>query len=181
MKMAVLVLSVLSLASIQQSDADAADALLDHLAGRWAMTGTLGGKQAAHEVDARWVLNREYIEFHEVSRDRRPDGSPAYEAIIFLGWHATTSEFMCLFLDNTIGGGLSPEGIARGKRVGNSIPVVFACRSGECPPGLSARESLQTTFDYDRSTDTWRLTIDDIVDGKTTRFGDMKLSRTLRK
>jgi hypothetical protein len=175
--MVVLLLSLLPVAAVQQSAADVANALMDHLAGRWTMNGTLGGKQTTHDADARWVLNREYVEFHEVSRERRADGTPSYEAILFLGWHPTTSEFMCLFLDNTIGGGLSPEGIARGKRSGNAISVAFACRSGECPPGLSEHESLHTTFDYQPSTDTWRLTIDDVKDGKTDRFGDMTLKR----
>lgn len=177
MKTAVLVLSLFQVAALQQSDGDVATALMDHLVGRWTMTGTLGGKRTTHDADARWVLNREYVEFHEVSREHRADGTPAYEAILILGWHAKTSEFMCLFLDNTVGGGLSPEGIARGKRSGNAISVVFACRSGECPPGLSEHESLHTTFDYQLSNDTWRLTIDDIKDGKTDRFGDMTLAR----
>lgn len=180
MRLAALLLSLLHVAVFQQSDTDGANALLDHLAGRWTMTGTLGGKQTTHDADARWVLNREYIEFHEVSRERRADGTPSYEAVVFFGWHPKTSEFMCLFLDNTIGGGLSPEGIARGKRSGNAISVVFACRSGECPPGLSEQESLHTTFDYQPSTDTWRLTIDDVKDGKTDRFGDMALTRNRR-
>ncbi len=180
MQIAALFLSLLNVAWVQPSDADTAAALLDHLVGTWAMAGTLGGKQTTHDVTARWVLNKEYVEFHEVSRDRRPDGAPAFEAIVFLAWHARTSEFMCLFLDNTVGGGLSPEGIARGRRSGNAIPVVFACRSGECPPGLSERESIQTKFDYDPSTDTWRLTIDNVSDGKASRFGDMKLTRSAR-
>lgn len=180
MKIAAFLLSLFHVASMQLSDTDAAAALMNHLVGRWTMVGTLGGKQTTHDADARWVLNREYVEFHEVSRDRRPDGSPAYEAILFFAWHAKTNEFMCLFLDNTIGGGLSPEGIAHGKRSGNAIPVVFACRAGVCPPGLAEHESLHTTFDYQPSSDTWRLTIDDVNDGKTERFGDMTLTRSIR-
>ena len=44
------------------------------------------------------------------------------------------------------------------------MPLVFT---------LSQRESLHTTFAYDRSADTWRLTIDDITDEKSDRFGDV--------
>ena len=178
MKIAALVLSLLSVMPVQIADLDA-PALLGRLVGSWTMTGVLGGKQTTHDIEARWVLNKEYVEVHEVSRERRSDGTPEYEAMLILAWRAKTSEFMCLFLDNTVGG-LSPEGIARGKRSGNSIPVVFACRSGECPPGLSEHESLQTTFDYDRSTDTWRLTIDDVAVGKTSRFADARLTRAAR-
>ena len=166
---AVLLLSWLSVSGPQQSDADAAAALLDHLAGRWTMSGTLGGKQTIHDVEATWVLKREYLQFHEVSRQRDAEGGPAYEAIVFLSWYAKTNEFMCLWLDNTAGGGLSPQGIARGKRSGTAIPLVFT---------LSARESLHTTFTYDTAADTWRLTIDDVTDGKADRFGDVTLKRT---
>ena len=44
----------------------------------------------------------------------------------------------------------------------NTIPLVFT---------ISQRESLHTTFAYDRSAKTWRLTIDDIPDGKSDSFG----------
>jgi hypothetical protein len=62
-----------------------AAALRDHLVGHWMVSGTLGGKQTTHDADARWVLNREYIEFREVSRERRADGAPAYEHF-GIGW-----------------------------------------------------------------------------------------------
>jgi hypothetical protein len=169
MKIVVFLLSLLNVALVQQSDATAAAALMNHLVGRWTMVGTLGGKQATHEADVRWVLNREYVEFHETSRERGPDGGPKFEAIVFLAWYAKTSEFMCMFLDNTVGGGLSPEGIARGKPSGNAIPLIFT---------LSAHESLHTTFTYDPAADSWRMTIDDVTDGKAARFGDMTLRRT---
>jgi hypothetical protein len=168
MKIAILMLSLASLAAIQRSDADAAAGLMNHLVGRWTMTGTLGGKHTIHDVDAKWLLKKEYLQFHEISRERAADGGPAYEAIVVLSWHLKTSEFMCLWLDNTAGGGLSPDGIARGRRSGDAIPLIFT---------LSQRESLHTTFAYDRSADTWRLTIDDVTDGKTDRFGDVTLRR----
>ena len=154
--------------AVQQSDADTAAALMNHLVGQWTMSGILGGKQTVHDVEASWVLKREYVQFHEVSRERAADGGPAYEAIVLLSWHARSSEFMCLWLDNTAGGGLSPDGIARGKRSGDAIPLVFT---------ISRGESLHTTFAYDRSADTWRLTIDDVTNGKSERFGDVTLAR----
>jgi hypothetical protein len=168
MKIAALALFLLTAGAIQQCHADAASALMNHLVGRWTMSGTLGGKQSIHDVDANWVLKREYVQFHETSRKRAADGAPAYEAIVLLSWHVKTREFMCLWLDNTAGGGLSPEGIARGPQAGDTIPLVFT---------LSKHESLHTTFAYNQSADTWRLTIDDVTDGKSDRFGDVVLKR----
>ena len=49
---------------------DAPTQLLNYLASRWVMSGTLGGKRRTHDVEAEWVLKREYIRFHEVSLDQ---------------------------------------------------------------------------------------------------------------
>src|SRR5690348_5048025 len=75
MKIAFLMLSLFNATAGQQQDGDAAAALMNHLAGRWTMAGTLGGKQIIHDVEATWVLKHEYIQFHEVSRER--GGGPA--------------------------------------------------------------------------------------------------------
>lgn len=146
---------------------DPAIALLDHLAGKWVMTGTLGSKQTIHDVASEWVLKREYLRLHEVSREKTTGGMPVYEALIFISWDAKAGEYVCLWLDNTAAGGLSAPRF-HGKRSGNSIPLVFT---------YSPRESLHTTFRYDPATDTWRLTIDDVTAGKTARFGDVRLTR----
>jgi len=168
MKIAALALSVLATAAASQSETDAAGELMNHLVGQWTMTGTLGGKKTTNDIQENWLLKREYLQFHEVSRERGADGGPAYEAIVLLSWYVKTSEFMCLWLDNTEGGGLSPQGIARGPQRGDAIPVVFT---------LSQGESLHTTFAYNRSADTWRLTIDDVKNGKSDRFGNVTLTR----
>ena len=70
MKIVALMLSLLNVAAVQPSDGEAANALLNHLVGRWTMTGRLGRNQVIHDVDANWVLKREYVQFHEVSRER---------------------------------------------------------------------------------------------------------------
>ena len=140
--------------------------LLNHLAGNWVLEGVLGGRHVTHDVTAEWILNHEYLRFHEVSRK---DGSPAYEAIVIISWDATANEYRCLWLDNTAGGGLSVP-TARAKQDGRSIPFVF-------PPPY---ESLHTTFKYDSLADRWQLTIDDVKDGKSDRFGDVTLTRSRR-
>ena len=169
MTLAVMLVLAVTPGQAQQTSTDTAPiALLDHLAGHWVMTGTLGGKRITHDVDATWVLKREYLQFHEVSRDKDANGVPAYEAIVLLGWDAKANEYGCLWLDNTAAWDFSAHGLARGKKAGNSIPLVIT---------LSAHESLHTTFRYDPTSDTWELTIDDVTDGKTDRFGAVRLTR----
>lgn len=169
MTLAIILVLAVTPGHAQQSSADTTPiALLGQLAGHWVMTGTLGGKPITHDVDATWLLKREYLQFHEVSREKDATGVPAYEAIVLIGWDAKTNEYGCLWLDNTAVWDFSAHGLARGKKAGNSIPLVII---------LSARESMHTTFRYDPLTDTWELTIDDVTGGKTDRFGAVRLTR----
>ncbi|HTP69404.1 MAG TPA: hypothetical protein VMJ35_10915 [Dongiaceae bacterium] len=152
----------------QVSDAHSPLELLDHLAGQWVLQGTIAGKQTTHDVQANWVLKREYLRLHESSREKDSKGDPAYEAIVFIGWDAQTQQYACLWLDSTAGGGLSAPGIAHGKRSGDSIPFLFT---------LSASDSIRNTFVYDRRADTWKWLIDNETNGKSQRFADVNLSR----
>jgi hypothetical protein len=145
-----------------------AETLLDHLAGKWVLTGKIGGKQTIHDVDAEWVLNREYMRLHEVSRERDTQGKASYEAIIFIGWDAKSGEYACLWLDSTAGNGLSNETIGRGKRSGASIPFLFR---------LSETSKLHTTFSYAASTGTWEWVIDDEEGGNLQNFARVMLTR----
>ena len=153
----------------QNAPGDAPTKLLDQLAGRWMMSGIIDGKQTTHDVDAEWVLKREYIRLHEVSREKDASGGAAYEAIVFLSWDAKKGEYSCLWMDNTNGSALSSDDpIAHGKPEANAIPLVFM---------IKGKESLHTTFLYDAQADSWRLTIDDVTSGKSERFADVRLTR----
>lgn len=152
----------------QAAAANSPGELLDRLGGTWVLRGTIAGKQTTHDVSAQWVLKHEYLRLHEVSRERDAKGNPAYEAIVFVSWDAKRQEYSCLWLDSTEGGGLSAEGIAHGKKSGDSIPFLFT---------ISPSESLHTTFIYERKADAWKWLIDDDSNGKTERFADVMLLR----
>jgi hypothetical protein len=141
--------------------------LLDHLSGDWVLKGTIGGKDTTHDIQASWVLNREYLRLHEVSREKNAGGAPAYEAIVFIGWDGKAHQYTCLWLDSTSGDGLSAQTIARATPSGNAIPFIFT---------ISPTDSLHTTFSYDSRADTWQWLIDEEKDGKTDRFANVKLT-----
>lgn len=143
-------------------------ALLNHLTGVWTLRGAIAGKPTVHDVQAEWVLNREYEQLQEISRETNAAGNPAYEAIVYIGWDAKAQQFVCLWLDSTSGDGLSSGIIARAKPAGDSIPFVFT---------LSASDQIHTTFTYDKASGTWQWLIDNISNGKTQRFADTKLTR----
>lgn len=151
-----------------QSHAVAPSSLLDHLSGDWVLKGTIGAKETTHDVQAGWVLNREYLRLHEVSREKNAVGAPVYEAIVFIGWDDKAHQYTCLWLDSTAGNGLSAQTIARATPSADSIPFMFT---------ISPTDSLHTTFNYDSRADTWQWLIDDEKDGKTDRFANVKLTR----
>lgn len=162
------VVLVCSVCPVVRPQPAAPDKLLDHLAGKWVLEGAIAGKQTTHDIEATWLLNHEYLQIHEVSREKNPAGSPAYEAIVLAGWDAKTQEYDLLWLDTTSGGGLSGRGIGRGKQSDDAIPFLIV---------ISPAESLHTTFKYDAKSDTWQWLIDDVSNGRSDHFADVKLTR----
>jgi hypothetical protein len=158
-----------SASSLAQSSPSDPVQLLNHLTGKWVLEGTIAGKPTTHDVEAHWVLRREYLQVHEVSREKEASGEPAYEAIVLVSWEPKTNQYTCLWLDSTAGGALSSQTTCRATSAGDSIPFLFT---------LSPSERIQTTFTYRKAADTWQWLIDDEANGKTDRFADVTLTRT---
>jgi hypothetical protein len=169
-RLAVLVLLFMtSLSAVAQSPAQK-DPLLDRLSGSWVLQGTIAGQQTTHDIESEWVLNHEYLRFHEISREKNAQGQPAYEAIVFLEWDASSNEYKCLWLDSTGGGGLAAP-IARGKRDNDEITFLFREKESDEERGI------HTTFAYNKGADTWNWLIDNEDGGKLTSFAKVKLTR----
>jgi hypothetical protein len=145
----------------------AQEPLLEHLTGNWILQGSIAGHETTHDVEAEWVLGHEYVRLHETSREKKSSGQAAYEAIIFIEWDKSSSEYRCLWLDSTAGGGLSAHGIAHGKRSGDGIAFLFKDEDS----------SIHNTFAYSKSTDTWQWLIDNEAGGKVSEFARVKLTR----
>jgi len=144
------------------------DPLLDRLTGSWILQGTIAGRETTHDIESEWVLNHEYLRLHERSREKNAQGEPAYEAIVFISWEASSSDYRCLWLDSTSGEGLaSTQGIAKGKRNGDEIAFLFKSKDGD----------FHTTFAYNRSADTWQWLMDGEENGKLSPFARLKLTR----
>jgi hypothetical protein len=161
---------VVAPAALAQDQAtSAAEALLDKMTGHWMMTGVIGKKPTTHDVDVDWVLKREYIRIHEVSRDKDASGGMGYEAWIYLVWDAKAGEYAVMWLDNTAATNFAAEGIGHAKPNGDRIPFIFKDAEGS---------GIHTTFAYDRATDTWSWTIDNVdTSGKASPFARVTLTR----
>src|SRR5258705_5697233 len=91
-----------------------ADSLFDRLVGHWVLRGTIARQQTTHDVTFEWMLGREYLQMHEVSRERAASGKPAYEAVVLFGRDPRTGEYACLWLDNTGASAFAPQDVGRG-------------------------------------------------------------------
>ena len=141
--------------------------LLDHLAGKWLMEGTMAGQPTKHDLDAQWVLDHHYLRIHEVSREKKANGQPRYEAFVFIAWNEQPKRYSCAWLD--VYGGFSDGSIGVAPPSDHELAFVFKNEKGE--PDFSNH------FAYDPKTDTWSDTLDNIVKGAPKPFGRIKLSR----
>jgi opacity protein-like surface antigen len=139
--------------------------LLDHLAGKWLMEGTVGKQSVTHEFEAEWVLGHHYLRFHEASREKNDKGEPQYEATVFIGWNEKTGHYACAWMD--VYGGLTTESIGLAPAKENELGFVFRDENGET--------NFTNTFIYDPKTDTWEDRLDNVVKGEAKPFAHFKM------
>jgi hypothetical protein len=142
------------------------DPLVEHMQGQWVMEGTIAGKPTVHDVTGEWVLGHQYMRLHEVSRDKKADGQPGYEAMIFIAWDGPTGTYALVWLDDY--GDVSRQSLANATRAGQALPFVFYDLDG----GVT-----HTTMTYLPDTDRWTWTIDEDVHGGSNAFARVTLHR----
>lgn len=163
---------LLLLVSAQRSaQALSADSLFDRLIGHWVLRGTIARQATTHDVTFEWLLGREYVQMHEVSRERAANGTPAYEAVVLFGRDPRSGEYACLWLDNTGASAFDPEGTGRGMVAGDSIPFVFR---------YTPTTGFHTTFVHSRATDVWEWHMDNDSVGVRRPFARVTLTRATR-
>jgi hypothetical protein len=141
--------------------------LLDHLAGDWVLTGTIAKKATTHDVRAEWVLGHHYLSIHEVSREKKSSGEPAYEAQIYIAWNEDPRHYSCVWLD--LFGGLSSESIGLADIKENELPFIFKDEKGVT--------QFTNDFVYDPKTDSWEWRLDNVENDKPIPCGRVKLTR----
>ena len=141
--------------------------LLDHLAGKWVLQGTMASRPTVHDVDAEWVLDHHYLRIHEVSREKDAKGQPQYEAMVYVAWNERSKQYACAWLD--VYGGFSAESVGVASPAENRLPFVFKDEKGEV--------SFTNEFIYTPSTDSWEWKLDNVDEGTAIPFGRVKLAR----
>ncbi len=143
------------------------DPLVDHLVGRWVLTGRMDKGSVTHDVSAEWVLAHQYLELHEVSREKNKDGSPVYQATVYIGWDAKKRIYDCVWLDDY--GSISTQSLGYATRRGDAIPFIFQDRDD---PGR-----FHTTFAWHAGDGTWTMDMDQETGGKLAPFARTVLKR----
>ena len=167
-QIAVLPILLLLIAAGLPAQSLPADSLFDRLIGHWVLRGTIARQSTTHDVTFDWMLGREYVQMHEVSRERSADGRPAYEAIVLFGRDPRSGEYACLWLDNTGASAFDPQGTGRGRVAGDSVAFVFH---------YTPTTGFHTTLVYNRGTDAWQWHMDNDSLGIRRPFARVTLSR----
>ncbi len=142
--------------------------LLEHLAGKWVLQGTIAGHATIHDIDADWVIDHHYLRLHEVSREKTAKGQPQYEATIYIAWNEPTRQYAAVWLDDY--GGLLPASVGLADPKENEFPFIFKDDKGAV--------DFSNDFVYDAATDTWEWRMDNVVNGAAKPFGRVKLTRS---
>ena len=141
--------------------------LLDHLAGKWVLQGTVGKQAVTHDLDAEWVLQHHYLRFHEVSREKNDKGEAQYEATVFIAWNEKTKQYSCVWLD--VYGGATAESIGVAASKENELDFIFRDEHGET--------TFTNTFIYEPKTNTWENLLDNVVKGEAKPFARFKMTK----
>ena len=153
-------------APVSAQQATFTDPLLDRLVGHWVLNGQMDKGETTHDISAEWVLAHQYLELHEVSRDKNEDGAPAYQATVFIGWDAKLKVYDCVWLDDY--GSISTQSLGYATPSGDSIAFVFQDRDDA--------NKFHTTFTW-RKDGTWAMDMDAEADGKLLPFARTVLAR----
>jgi hypothetical protein len=145
------------------------DPLLEHLVGTWVLRGKIAHRPVTHAVKARWVLDHQYIQIRETSQVKRVDGAPAYDAIVYIGWNPDLKQYSCLWLDTTGGNGLVEWAFGHAEADPTKLAFLFSDKNRD--------PSVRNTFAYDRITNSWSWTIDNIDKSKLKPFANVVLTR----
>jgi hypothetical protein len=170
LKWSVLLLTLCAALTVKSQQFTQADSLLDKLIGTWILNGTIDGKTTIHDVDVQRVLNGQYVQIKEVSREVDEKGNPLYEAIVYICWEEPKKQYSCLWLDNTSNGGISNGIIGRAEQNKDKIAMVFK---------FSNAIQFHTTFLYNREADTWQWLMDEENNGKMLPFSRVTLIKKM--
>ena len=163
-----LILVLISPVIVKSQQTIQPDSLLNKLKGKWVLKGTIAGQETTHDIEGKRVLNGQYLQLKEQSREKDAKGLPLYDALVYICWQESKKEYFCLWLDNTSNEGISNQVIGRAPPNGNKIEMLFK---------FNDTTQFHTTFLFDKEGDTWQWIMDGEENGKLQPFARLKMTR----
>jgi hypothetical protein len=164
----VLLIIVLSPGNVKSQQLSQPDSLLNNMIGEWTLNGIIDGKKTTHDIVVNRVLNGQYVQIKEMSREKDLTGKPLYEAIVYICWEESKKQYSCLWLDNTSNGGISNGIIGRAKQNTDKIEFLFI---------YNEKSQFHTTFQYNEKTKIWQWFMDGEENDKIQSFARVTLTK----
>lgn len=155
------IIALITVASSAQTkdttDGHFRDDLLDHLVGKWNVTGIVHGMKFQNlSLEATWIMNHQYLQIHEKGTDTVPFIKMPWEAMFIIGYNHSTKQYV--FYELTVRGVDEPyEGFSYASRSGNQLKVFSKIRPAEM---------IIQSFTWQPSSNTWHIESRIKKDGK---------------
>jgi hypothetical protein len=144
------------------NESSADEAYLNALQGSWVMSGTLRGKPVTYSVSGERVLSGAWLRLHMLDASQ----PPMYRADVFLGYDATTRDYVAHWLDQF--GAAGARVVAIGRRQGERLVLMFPYAEG----------AFRDTFTRDAKDDAWTVLLESQnAHGAWSTFASYELTR----
>jgi hypothetical protein len=137
-------ISLLAQAGAALTVADADNAYLEKLLGKWDMTGTMGSTALHYRAVAEHVLQDGFLRLHLVDAAL----NPKYEADVYIGFDPEQHDYIVHWLDRF--GASGARVVGTGKRKDAQLIVMFPYASG----------NFRDTFTFMPGGNTWSLLLE---------------------
>ncbi len=141
------------------------DPLLDHLVGSWRLSGTVQGEPVEQALEARWVLNHQFLRLDYTGLGEPPAGEPRYEATVLVGHDNLSERYVAHWVD--VFGGRMSTTLGYGTRQDRSITFRFEYPSGP----------FDNTFTWHPDENRWRFNLRSRAgSGEWLQFAELEAS-----
>jgi hypothetical protein len=100
------------------------DDLLDHLTGKWNVSGIVHGNRSRQTIEAKWVLHHQFLRIEQRSIGNVANTEVPYEGVFYIGYDDAKKLYIAHLMN--VFGGQESEVLGHGKRTGDEITFEFA-------------------------------------------------------
>jgi hypothetical protein len=144
------------------------DDLLNHLVGKWDVSAIAHDEKFSLVLEAKWVLNHQYLHIHYKSHEIVPWLKVPFEAELFFGYNQSNKRYTVH--EMTVHGDDGPyEGFCYAYQTGNEFKLM--------KKHLGSDDATVSRFTWEPSSKSWQMDMRLLIDGKEGEsLVDMKLA-----